>query len=362
MNGLSTTVIETPSQFSLAVVIGEFQLWTQAHQQVLAQALQLADHAVMILGSSACSRQLQHPLSANERSEMLVRAWLELGDTTSEVHLLHVKDIYGDDAAWADLVHTEVNNLKRQLGIADSSSIAWLGSQGQHKALSAYFPKWHAIDAPALDFEVKTLLSEFWRSGRWSQSEWIPSSIQQWFSEFTKTPAFQILQSEQNEIDAYKKMWASAPYPPVFVTADAILECAGHLLLIQRKHSPGQGLWANPGGFLDPHETLLQGAIRELQEETAVAVNPEDLIAGLVSVQAFDYPFRSARGRSITHTHYFKLAGQDLPSFQAGDDAAHARWISLEEVATMESVFFEDHFHMIRQMVFAARDKMSQTR
>ncbi len=59
-------------------------------------------------------------------------------------------------------------------------------------------------------------------------------------------------------LSGYHAAWASAPYPPVFVTVDGLLLCHGHVLLIQRGHAPGQGLWALPGGFVEPRDTLWQ--------------------------------------------------------------------------------------------------------
>lgn len=47
------------------------------------------------------------------------------------------------------------------------------------------------------------------------------------------------------------------------------------LLLIQRKNTPCQGMWALPGGFVDENECLDRAVARELQEETSI--DPTDL-------------------------------------------------------------------------------------
>ncbi|HRE19091.1 MAG TPA: NUDIX domain-containing protein, partial [Rhodocyclaceae bacterium] len=49
---------------------------------------------------------------------------------------------------------------------------------------------------------------------------------------------------------------------------------AGRVLLIVRDRAPGRGLFALPGGFLEPRETVYQSALRELQEETGLHLLP----------------------------------------------------------------------------------------
>ena len=122
---------------------------------------------------------------------------------------------------------------------------------------------------------------------------------------------------------------------------------AGCVLLIRRGGHPGKGLWALPGGFVEQGERLLAGAMRELHEETSIAMLDSSLAAALVAVQVFDHPDRSQRGRTITHVHHFDLRSDFLPEVQAADDAALARWVPFAELAAMELAFFEDHFNIL---------------
>lgn len=157
----------------------------------------------------------------------------------------------------------------------------------------------------------------------------------------------------------YRQAWAAAPYPPVFVTVDALLRCRvphegaqqDHILLIRRAHAPGLGLWALPGGFLEPRERLLQGALRELAEETQLGVLAPTLVEALVGVAVFDHPDRSQRGRTITHAHYFDLKTRQLPAVTAADDAALAQWVPVSVLPAMEEEFFEDHFHILNHFL-----------
>jgi bifunctional NMN adenylyltransferase/nudix hydrolase len=154
----------------------------------------------------------------------------------------------------------------------------------------------------------------------------------------------------------YKRAWAKAPYAPVFVTVDALLRCRAkgqdQVLLIQRGHAPGQGLWALPGGFLEQRDSLWQSCMRELREETCSSISEADLLAALQAVQVFDHPDRSLRGRTITHVHYLDLGVQpSLPPVQGADDAALARWVPIADLPRMEAEFFEDHFQILCQFL-----------
>ncbi|MBD0417486.1 NUDIX hydrolase [Oryzicola mucosus] len=70
---------------------------------------------------------------------------------------------------------------------------------------------------------------------------------------------------------AYEAKYGRGPH----VSVDVFVEWCGQVLLIRRQ----DGTWALAGGFVDPGEQLLNAAIRELTEETAINVAPVDLRA-----------------------------------------------------------------------------------
>ncbi len=75
------------------------------------------------------------------------------------------------------------------------------------------------------------------------------------------------------------------------------------------------------------------------------------LRASLASTLAttFDDPFRSDRGRTITHVFRFNLNETTHPAVIGGDDAAEAVWMPLAEIRADRT--FEDHAHIIRTMM-----------
>ncbi|MBI1406325.1 MAG: NUDIX domain-containing protein [Caulobacter sp.] len=116
------------------------------------------------------------------------------------------------------------------------------------------------------------------------------------------------------------------PAKPV-ATVGVVCLRGEEVLLIKRGNPPRQGQWSLPGGRLEWGETLAQGALRELAEETGVSAE----ILGLID--AVDGIFTS-RTTGETTRHYVMidfaarwLAGEPV----AGDDAAEARFFSLPE-------------------------------
>ena len=115
-------------------------------------------------------------------------------------------------------------------------------------------------------------------------------------------------------------------YPHPCVTTDCVIfgfdGTKLNVLLIERGIEPFKGRWAFPGGFLKMDETALQGAKRELYEETGL----ED--AYIHQFHAFSAVERDPRERVITIA-YFALVR--LSEVKAGDDAAKAQWLILRE-------------------------------
>ncbi len=112
------------------------------------------------------------------------------------------------------------------------------------------------------------------------------------------------------------------------VAADVVLfalkENRLHVLLIQRGHPPFEGMWAFPGGIVEPHEPLAAAARRELAEETGITDVPY-----LRQLAAFGDPERDPRGRVISIAYWGLLP--QAAEVRGGDDAARARWWPTQE-------------------------------
>jgi bifunctional NMN adenylyltransferase/nudix hydrolase len=221
------------------------------------------------------------------------------------------------------------------------------------------FPEWHELALPRqAPIDGVTLRRQYFTSDAAELppelTRAVPAAVRDFLEHFRTTPHFAEIREELRALDEGARRYGTGP----FVTVDAVVTRAERLLLVQRGRAPGKGQWALPGGFLDGSERLLTGAIRELREETELALSDAELRAALREVAVFDHPQRSQRGRTITHAHYFALppGGGEPPEVRGADDAQAARWVPVESVWDMTDRLFEDHFHIIDHFLKISRD------
>jgi mutator protein MutT len=112
------------------------------------------------------------------------------------------------------------------------------------------------------------------------------------------------------------------------VCVGAIVVDDGRLLLVRRGHGPAAGDWSVPGGRVEPGETLAEAVVRELAEETGLEGVCGNLI-GWVERIGDDYHY------VILDFSVTLLEGAEPI---AGDDAAEAAWVPLDEVAEQRLV------------------------
>jgi len=173
-----------------------------------------------------------------------------------------------------------------------------------------------------------------------------PPAVAAILQDFRTSDAYRTVAAEARYVEDYKQAWTAAPYPPIFVTVDALVLCREHVLIVERGGQPGHGLLALPGGFLNPDEKLHTACLRELEEETGLQLAPQHIAA----VFTADKPDRSAIGRVITHLHIIRLDGEP-PAVKGMDDAARAFWLPLAELR--RDRFHDDHYYLIRDNLCA---------
>ncbi len=115
------------------------------------------------------------------------------------------------------------------------------------------------------------------------------------------------------------------------VGVGAVIVDRGRAVLVRRGTEPLRGEWSIPGGVLEIGGTLRAGAERETLEETGLTVKAGDVLG------VFDRVVAGDAGR--TRFHYVLidfLCERISGELHAGGDAAEARWVTLEELATVE--------------------------
>ncbi len=332
--------------YKYLVFIGRFQPFHCGHKAVVDEALKRADKVIMLIGSANLPRSLRNPFTVSERTAMIKNAYSP--KDAERIHCVGLDDALYNDTRWLKYVQAGVRSVTGDLQ-------ADIGLIGHSKDSSSYylslFPNWASVSVPNYRNLSATPIRDGYLMGAMPTPERTPESTRTVLSEFKNTEEYKSLHEEAGFIDKYKKQWESAPYPPTFMTADALVVQSGHILLVERRSMPGRGLWALPGGFLNPKETLFDACIRELREETKLKV-PEPVLRGSFHSQhTFDDPYRSARGRTITQAFYLQLKNdpKGLPKVKGSDDAANAFWLPLAELDA--KMMFEDHYAIITKMV-----------
>lgn len=273
----------------LAVVIGRFQPFHNGHARLLAHALRTAPRVTVVLGSAGRARSPKNPFDWQERAAMIA-ASLDAPDR-ARVTFAPVRDRYDNDRWAADV----------RAAVPDGARVALVGHV---KDASSYylrhFPCWDFVPLP--DFaplDATPIRDVLFASGDPATALAalagdVPAAVARHLRDWLAGPVHAALAGEYRALRKYHAAWENAPYPPIFVTVDAVVRAAGHVLLVQRGRAPGKGTWALPGGFLDPHERVLAAALRELEEETRLTVAP----SSLTDVRVFDHPDRSQIGRA----------------------------------------------------------------
>lgn len=343
-------------KYKFGVFIGRFQPFHNSHLRAVQEASTQVEELIIIIGSANASRSVKNPFTFPERESMIRKTLQrELTEFKGVLHIVPARDYFYSDTTWAVQIQNIVHNIT-----GNESNVCLIGN---YKDASSYyinlFPQWELLQVSA-DHLNATKIREDYFNATTNYSSHLPEEVKEWlYKFFLLSDEFANLKEEFRMIQKYKESWSSSPFPPVFVTVDAVVISHGHLLVVRRKFTPGKGLLALPGGFIRSSERLEDACVRELREETGIRVPPSILRSFIKGSKVFDHPSRSTRGRTITHAYLFEIDRHgidhprhvgDLPEVKGGDDASQAMWIPLREVFE-DGKFYEDHADIIGSFI-----------
>ena len=141
----------------------------------------------------------------------------------------------------------------------------------------------------------------------------------------------------------------SYKYPHPAVAADCVIfgfdGMKLKVLLIERGGDPYKGKWAFPGGFVKINETVEDGAMRELKEETNLSPDYME------QFHCFSDPCRDPRERVISIAFFALVRTTEV---RGGDDAAQAQWFALDDVPPLAF----DHESILRMATSKLRERI----
>lgn len=121
------------------------------------------------------------------------------------------------------------------------------------------------------------------------------------------------------------------PDRPYLAVSAAIIR-DGRVLVARRARGPALGVWTMPGGVVEAGETLIEALVREIQEETALTIEPIAL-AGHREVVVRDDARRVSRHFVILCFASRLVSGE----IQLNEELAEARWLLPEELAGLNT-------------------------
>lgn len=371
-------------QHDLLVMILRGRLVHNGHKAVIDTALAQAHNVLLLIGSTNRSRDCNgNEFTAEETHDMLRAVYPGNTDDGGRVSLRFIDDEMYDeqDLKWLMGVQRAVADerecINRWRGV-DAPPLR-IGLIGFSKDQSSYylkkFPQWGSVNVPgythhgkivsATDLRAEFFYSKVFGSEAISRiRDRIPEGVARFLFDWANDnhSILQDLRAQKQFLLDYSKEHQfvgkldadgrplGLKYSPTHTTVDAIVIQSGHVLLIRRKANPGKGKWALPGGFVDATEHTRDAVIRELKEETKIALAYNVLRLAFRNKIVFADPYRSSRGRIITHAYLFLLNDRaNLPEVIGSDDADKAVWVPLGELDPKG--MHDDHYWIIMKAI-----------
>jgi bifunctional NMN adenylyltransferase/nudix hydrolase len=336
-----------------SVVIGRFQPPHNGHIELFEEALSRTKKLIILVGSSEQPRSIKNPFTFEERRDAIYSALEARGVKGNRVSILSVPDAFHSDNLWIASVQAQVLSLTQ--GNQDILLVGHFKDSSSNYL--RMFPNWkfHHVESKQNGLSATTLRDMLFSKGLAGVDDLLPQASVSLMKDFISSEDYGRLREEYDYVNSYLEAWKDTPYPVNFVTVDAVILRAGHILMVRRGEHPGKGNWALPGGFVGPEERIFDACVREIYEETGLGIVSSALVSSFAESKVFDYPHRSLRGRVITHAHFFNLGGGVLYEANPGSDAAKVEWKSLYWLFSHPHMIHEDHLSII--MYFISKDR-----
>jgi bifunctional NMN adenylyltransferase/nudix hydrolase len=308
------------------IFIGRFQPVHQGHIHALGVAASQVQKLYILVGSANQCRSIRNPWTFEERKQMLA---LKLHtERITNYEIIPLNDYRYSNTQWMSDVRATIEHF-------NMGSPVLFGHMKEGNDYLKWFPelKFKSIEAQ-YQINATSIREDMFKNS----DPLMPETVRGDYAFYQKE----------------KQLFKDYPFPETlnFNCSDAILECQGHILLIQRKFSPGKNAWALPGGFRNQRETFLDCAIRELIEETNVRVPEKVLRGSIVNTELFDDPSRSFGIPRNTMAVYMRISPNpdySLPRANGADDAALCKWVPLTD-ALNNIEMYDDHKDIVSKV------------
>lgn len=349
-------------QYKTAVYIGRFQPIHNAHLETISEALDKSEKLIIFVGTDQRPCNIKNPFSTDERIEIMTTAIKEYFDEPvtepwsdypkdsilNRITFLGCRDYLYNNYNWS----SEIFSKALANGATSDKKTLLIGCMKDDTSYYLkMFPQW-SFERMSYLWKLNStdIRNEVYETGSVGKYE---KYLQPSVISFMENKIPKERREEYQYYKQYKKdheYSGDLPYNPIHNTVDSIVMKSGCLLLVKRKFHPGINQYALPGGFVNESESLEDSMLRELKEETRIAIPKKELRKQIKSSKIFDHPQRSLRGRVITNVYLIDLGYGALPNVKEGSDARGSEWVPMADVMKMEDTLFEDHYDIIINM------------
>lgn len=348
----------------LGVVIGRFSMLHNEHIRMFRQMLRENTHIIVLVGSANRRMSNKNPFSYAERRQVIDAEMRRIG--AENYSILPLFDRLYTETRWEASVQQRVDEYATSHGIATRDITLY----GQNKDKTTYyldsFKNWARRDLGiTVDIDATRIREEWFAKEQVLAASPIVLQQASWeMQNFLNERVFD--KNTQADWHYYREeaiKFKDYPYLDTlnFVCADAVIECAGHILTVTRAGAPGLGCSALPGGFKNRGETSADTAIREAFEETNLRVSERTLRVSARSSHLFDHPARSNGIPRVTYATHFKLEPREdgkLPRAKGGDDAKATwlpnngvKWTPVGDILNANEILYDDHMDIVDYFV-----------
>lgn len=321
----------TSLEGKVAVYIGRFAPFHNAHRKVINDVLALNPKKLLVLiGSSNMARSYHTPFTAMQRANFVHGHFMHDERVTVEL----TDDYPYDNGLWKLGIRSKVAGVE---GRPNNVVLVCPGKDSETVWYQNQFPEWKRLQVPIEPGYDSTKIRKLMFTDK-PYEHLVPEQVSNFIDHFW--PQYNDARHDFELVEEYKARNTKNQYPAAIYCADNVVTFGRDVLLIQRgKHSIGRGLWALPGGHVDPGEWSHDAAKRELLEETGIAPEPDPR-----SRRVYAWPHRDPRGRCITEA-FQTIVGSRL-ELTPGDDAGDARWWNINDV--IPTMMYADHYFILK--------------
>lgn len=315
----------------IGILIGRFQVPEphEGHRFLFNRILEQCDFLFILVGSANRARSICNPYTFKERANAIARS-INNKDTR-RTFLAPLNDYLYNDPQWMADVAATISTLIENNSELRKDKNPEITLYGHFKEGNDYLKWFPQFKFQNIDSEIEVSGTELRNSHR----DLLPAVVQEEYLQYDKDVA----------------LFANYPYHDCLQSncGDAVVECLGHVLLIQRPN----GTWALPGGHKTKFETFQDCAIRELYEETNLRVPEKVLRGSIVGTKLFDSPSRSSgyvvKTTLAVHIKIKPNPDGSFPRTSAADDAIDTKFVPIA-TALNEYALHDDHGDIISIM------------